>query len=168
MLASGSARYRDPNYEIRSWILFWSLPATTLLWVSLRFSLMLKILALSIRTHVFSDSSLRRKSTLPGLKVVAEPCLMCSDLILEWLLQPGKGNAPNDWTSVRWPLHPRLRRTVKSIWPAFVDTGGMGYLPDENWGSVVTQYPFPFPLTTWNWNWLILNFQSLTTEIIIF
>lgn len=123
MLASGSARYRDPNYEIRSWILFWSLPATTLLWVSLRFSLMLKILALSIRTHVFSDSSLRRKSTLPGLKVVAEPCLMCSDLILEWLLQPGKGNAPNDWTSVRWPLHPRLRRTVKSIRPAFVDTG---------------------------------------------
>ena len=157
MLASGSARYRDPNYEIRSWILFWSLPATTLLWVSL-----------PILTHVFSDSSLRRKSTLPGLKVVAEPCLMCSDLILEWLLQPGTGNAPNDWTRVRWPLHPRLRRTVKSMRPAFVHAGGMGYLPDENWGSMVTQYPFPFPLTTWNWNWLILNFQSLTTEIIVF
>lgn len=65
-------------------------------------------------------------------------------------------------------LHPRLRRRVKSIRPAFVDIGGMGHLPDENWGSVVIQHPFPFPLPTWNWNWLILNFQSLTTEIIIF
>ena len=109
---------------------------------------MLKILALPILTHVFSDSSLRRKSTFPGLRVVAEPCLTCSDLILEQLLRPGKGNAPNDWTSVRRPLRLRLRIRVKSIRPAFVDIGGMGHLPDENWGSVVTQHPFPFPLPT--------------------
>lgn len=57
---------------------------------------MLEILAPPTLTHVFSDSSLIRKSTFPLLRVVAESYLICSDLILEQLLWPEKGDALND------------------------------------------------------------------------
>lgn len=142
---------------------FWSLPATLLLWISLRFSLMLKILALPILTQVFSDSSVRIKSTFPGLRVVAEPVLRALIWSLSNDYSQGK-KCPNDWTNVRWPSIPRLKRKIKSIQPAFVDIGEW-VIARWKLGFSGDLVSISFSFDTWgNWNWLILNFHSYSWD----